>query len=37
MARDYVGRFDFEEAALVDIEGRMAHHIGLVAGLRIGM
>jgi Outer membrane protein beta-barrel domain len=37
MARDHVGRFDFQQAAFVDIEGRTAHHVSLIAGLRFGM
>lgn len=35
MARDYIGRFDFGEATFTDISGRRAHHVGLMAGLRI--
>lgn len=34
MARDYIGRFDFEEATLIDIQGRTGHSLGLTAGLR---
>jgi hypothetical protein len=37
MARDYIGKFDFQEAVYANIEGRTAHHVGLIAGLRIGM
>jgi opacity protein-like surface antigen len=37
MAKDYVGKFDFKEAAFVDIDGRTSHNVGLVAGLRLSM
>jgi len=37
MARDHIGRFDFQEAVFANIEGRTAHHVGLLAGLRIGL
>lgn len=36
MARDHVGRFDFQEAIVADVQGRTAHHLGFVAGLRFG-
>jgi hypothetical protein len=34
MARDYVGKFDFEEAVLFDVDGKTMHNIALSAGLR---
>ena len=36
MAKDYYGKFDFEEAALVDIGGERTHNFALTAGLKIG-
>jgi opacity protein-like surface antigen len=36
MAKDYYGKFDFEEAALIDIGGERSHNIALTAGLKIG-
>jgi hypothetical protein len=35
MARDYVGKFDFEEAVLFDVDGKTMHNIALSAGLRL--
>jgi hypothetical protein len=37
MARDHIGKFDFQEAIFANVEGRTAHHVGLLAGLRIGL
>jgi opacity protein-like surface antigen len=37
MAKDYIGKFDFQEAVHANIEGRTTHNIGLIAGLRISM
>lgn len=36
MAKDYYGKFDFEEAALVDVGGDRTHNFALTAGLKIG-
>jgi len=36
MARDYIGRFDFEDAILLDVESRTAHNLALTAGIRVG-
>jgi hypothetical protein len=36
-ARDYIGRFDFEDAMFVDVRSRTAHNLALTAGLRIGL
>ena len=36
MAKDYYGKFDFEEGALVDIGGERSHNFALTAGLKIG-
>ena len=36
MAKDYIGKFDFEEATTLDLEGRTAHNWALTAGVRIG-
>jgi hypothetical protein len=35
MARDYVGKFDFEEAVLFDVDGKTMHNVALSAGLRL--
>lgn len=36
MAKDYYGKFDFEEAVLVDIDADRTHNFALTAGLKIG-
>jgi hypothetical protein len=36
MAKDYYGKFDFEEAALIDIGGDKTHNFALTAGIKIG-
>ncbi len=36
LAKDYVGKFDFEEATAINVEGRTAHNIGLSIGLKVG-
>ncbi len=36
MAKDYIGKFDFEEASQLDVEGKQAHHWALSAGLKLG-
>jgi hypothetical protein len=36
MAKDYYGKFDFEEAALIDVGGERTHNFALTAGLKIG-
>lgn len=35
MGRDYIGRFDFQEAVLVDIDDEIRHNIAVSAGLRL--
>lgn len=35
MVRDHVGRFDFGDAVLVDLDGSTMHHVTLGAGLRL--
>jgi hypothetical protein len=35
MAKDYIGKFDFEDASTFDIEGRTAHNWAFTAGLRL--
>lgn len=37
MAKDYIGKFDFREAAFVNVDGRTGHNLGLVAGLRFSL
>jgi hypothetical protein len=34
-AQDHVGRFDFQEAALVDYQQEAKHNVSLAAGLRV--
>jgi len=36
MAKDYYGKFDFEEAVLVDVGADRTHNFALTAGLKIG-
>jgi len=36
MAKDYIGRFDVEEATELPVEGKLAHNWALSAGLKIG-
>ena len=35
MAKDHIGKFDFQEAIYANVSGRTAHNVGLVAGLRV--
>lgn len=35
MAKDYFGKFDFQDASSLDVQGRMAHNWALSAGLRL--
>ena len=35
MAKDYIGKFDFEEATSFDLDRGSAHNIGVSAGLRV--
>jgi len=35
MAKDYIGKFNFQDATSFDIQGRTAHNFALSAGLRI--
>lgn len=36
MAKDYWGRFDFEDATSFDLRGRTAHNVAVSAGLKVG-
>jgi hypothetical protein len=36
MVKDYIGRFNFQDATGVDIDGPMTHNAAFTAGLRIG-
>lgn len=36
MAKDYIGKFDFQQATSFDIKGRTAQNWALTAGLKIG-
>ncbi len=36
LAKDYFGKFDFEEATAFDLQGRTAHNVGLSVGLKVG-
>lgn len=36
MAKDYVTKFDLEEATTLDLEGELTHNFALTAGVRIG-
>lgn len=33
--KDYIGRFDFEDATSFDVKGETAHHVALGVGLRL--
>jgi hypothetical protein len=35
-ARDYIGRFDFADAILYDLQSETAHNLALTVGLRVG-
>ncbi len=36
VARDYIGKFDFNEATSVDVETKTSHNVALSAGLKLG-
>jgi hypothetical protein len=36
MARDYIGKFDFNQATSLDVQGNTSHNVALAAGLRLG-
>ena len=36
MAKDYIGKFDFEEATSFDINSKTTHNIGLTLGVNVG-
>ena len=36
LAKDYIGRFDFEEVTGFDLEAQTAHNVGLSIGLKVG-
>ena len=35
LARDYIGRFDFQEATMLPVEGKLAHNVALSAGVKV--
>ena len=35
MAKDYIGKFDFNDATFVDLEGKTANNFAFSAGLRL--
>lgn len=37
LARDYVGKFDFKEAAFLDYDGELMHNVALSVGLRLAL
>jgi hypothetical protein len=37
MAKDYIGRFDAQEATLIDVDTRTTHNWAVSAGLRLGL
>ncbi len=36
VARDYIGKFDFNQATSLDINTKTSHNVALVAGLKLG-
>lgn len=36
MAKDYLGKFDFEEATSFNLNGKMTHNVGLTVGVNLG-
>ena len=37
MAMDYIGKFDTEEATLIDVDTRTTHNWAFSAGIRLGL
>jgi hypothetical protein len=35
LAKDYIGKFDFQDATSFDIKAETAHNFGLTAGVRL--
>jgi hypothetical protein len=35
LAKDYIGRFDVQEATMLDVEGKTTHNVALSAGLKL--
>ena len=35
-AKDYIGKFDFDEATTLDYEAKTSHNVALSAGLKLG-
>jgi hypothetical protein len=35
VARDYIGKFDFNQATSLDVEGKTSHNVALAAGLKL--
>ena len=36
LAKDYIGRFDVQEASGLDAEGEIGHNVALSVGLKLG-
>lgn len=36
VARDYIGKFDFNQATSIDVEAKTSHNVALAAGLKLG-
>lgn len=36
LAKDYIGKFDFNQATSLDVDAKTSHNIALTAGLRLG-
>lgn len=36
VARDYIGKFDFNQATSIDVDAKTSHNVALVAGLKLG-
>ena len=35
VARDYIGKFDFNQATSLDVDAKTSHNVALVAGLKL--
>lgn len=35
LARDYIGKFDFKEATMLDLDGKTSHNVALTAGVSL--
>jgi len=36
LAKDYIGKFDFNQATSLNVDAKTSHNIALTAGLRLG-